>query len=113
MNLTDDYLLEHVSQDRANLQMGMYCIYLASGETLYHKMIKVSSIEKYLCNVAMLISPSQGSDPRYRLPTDRALAPDIKKILDPLKKWEELPNQRLYPRNASSATSPNKVRTPR
>ena len=94
MNLNDDYLLEHVSQERANYQMAMYAVYLSQGETLFFKSIKVSTIATYLRNAATLIKRVRGSNPRYQDPSDKSLAPIIRAVLDPLKKWEELPNRR-------------------
>lgn len=94
MNLADDYLLEKATQRRANMQLAMFAIHLAAGNTLYHKQVKSGTIATYLRNVAYLIKPLRGNDPRYVDPTDRALAPCIRGVLDPLKKWEGLPNRR-------------------
>lgn len=94
MNLTDDFLLEHVSQARATRQLGMYAVYLATGNTLFHKTVKSSTVATYLRNIATLVVTVRGLDPRYECPTDRGMAACITKVLNQMKKWEQLPKRR-------------------
>ncbi|KAI2501609.1 hypothetical protein MHU86_12880 [Fragilaria crotonensis] len=46
--LTDDWTLEHQSQERANLQLAMYATHLATGSTLMLRSVKASTINSYL-----------------------------------------------------------------
>ena len=94
MNLTDDMLLEKVSPRRATRQLAMYAVYLATGNTLFHKTVKSSTVATYLRNVATLIVPVRGLDPRYECPTDTKMSPCILKILNKMKTWEQLPKRR-------------------
>ena len=94
MNLHDDFLLEHVSPKRAARQLAMYAVYLATGNTLFHKTVKSSTVATYLRNVARLIKSVSGLDPRYDCPTDLKMSPGILKVLNQMKTWEQLPKRR-------------------
>ena len=94
MNLHDDFLLERVSQRRANLQLAAYAIYVGTGQALWCKTVKSATIATYLRNIALLVKKFRPIDPRYAAPTDRSLAPVIKHYLDNLKKWESIPDRR-------------------
>lgn len=94
MNLTDDFLLAKVSQERANAQIACYVNYMMMGNTLLFKIIKAASMATYVRNLATLIIPVRGNDPRYVCPTDRKMAPIITNQLDKVRKWESLPDRR-------------------
>ena len=94
MNLHDDFLLERVSQKRANLQLAAYAIYVGTGHSLWCRTVKSATIATYLRNIALLVKKFRPIDPRYAAPTDRSLAPVIKHYLDALKKWESIPDRR-------------------
>ena len=44
LNLTDDWTLEHQSQERANYQLALYATHLATGSTLHCRSLKSSTI---------------------------------------------------------------------
>lgn len=94
MNLTDDWLLEHQHQDRANFQLAMYATHLATGSTLHFRNVKASTIAGYLHDVATFLGRYRTVDPRFVSTTDTKLAPVIAKVLDEQKRWEQVPNRR-------------------
>jgi hypothetical protein len=94
LKLTDHLLLQNVSQDRRNWQMALYAVHLATGNSLYCKSIKATSITGYLRDVAKFLSRFSPVDPRYRSATDRTLAPCIKAVTDEVQRWEKVPDRR-------------------
>lgn len=94
LNLTDDWTLEHQSQERANYQLALYATHLATGSTLHCRSLKSSTIASYLLDVAKFIGRFRDVDPRFRSAADTRLAPAIAKVLEEQKRWETVPNRR-------------------
>ena len=94
LKLTDDWLLEDQSQERANLQLAMYATHLATGSTLHLRSIKASTISMYVFHIASLLGRVRSIDPRFVSASDTKLAPVIAKILAEQKRWETVPNRR-------------------
>lgn len=94
MKLTDDWLLETQSQERANLQLAMYATHLATGSNLHFQSIKSGTLATYLHNVATFLGRFRAIDPRFVSAADTRLAPVIKKVLDEQKRWETIPDRR-------------------
>jgi hypothetical protein len=92
--LTDDWTLEHQSQERANLQLAMYATHLATGSTLMLRSVKASTINSYLHDIATFLGQFRAIDPRFVSATDNKLAPVIGKVLVEQKRWETVPNRR-------------------
>jgi len=89
-----DFLLESRTHEGRNLVFAIYAVYLAEGETLVHRTIKVSTIVCYLLAAASLcrLSPSNPHDPRHSPATDKN-APILKKVLDECKRTEVIPDK--------------------
>jgi hypothetical protein len=94
LNLTDDWTLEHQSQERANYQLALYATHLATGSTLHCRSLKASTIASYLLDVAKFLGRFRDIDPRFRSTADTKLAPAIAKVLEEQKRWETVPNRR-------------------
>ena len=94
LNLTDDWTLEHQSQERANVQLALYATHLATGSTLYCRSIKSATINSYLTDVAKFIGRFREVDPRFTSSADTKLAPIIGKVLQEQRRWEVVPNRR-------------------
>ena len=94
MKLTDDWLLEDQSQERANLQLALYATHLATGSTLHFNSIKSGTINTYLLNVATFLGCYRTIDPRYVSAADTRLAPVIGRVISEQKRWETVPNRR-------------------
>ena len=94
LNITDDWTLEHQSQERANYQLALYATHLATGSTLHCRSLKSSTIASYLLDVAKFIGRFRDVDPRFRSAADTRLAPAIAKVLEEQKRWETVPNRR-------------------
>ena len=92
MNLTDDFLLAKVSQERANAQIACYVNYMMGNMLLFKIIIKAAAMATYVRNLVTLIIPSGGATLGYVCPTDRKMAPIITSQLDKVHKWEFLPN---------------------
>ena len=94
LNLTDDLFLQHVSQLRRNWQLALYAVHLATGNTVFCKSIKASTILAYLRDVAKFLSRFSPLDARYHSPHDKTLAPCIKAVTDEVARWEKIPDRR-------------------
>ena len=94
LNLTEDWTLEHQSQERANVQLALYATHLATGSTLYCRTIKSATINCYLTDVAKFLGRFRDVDPRFTSSADTKLAPVIGKVLQEQRRWEVVPNRR-------------------
>jgi hypothetical protein len=94
LKLIDDLFLQHVSQERRTWQLALYAIHLATGNTVFCKSIKASTITSYLRDVARFLGRFSPVDPRHRSDTDRTTAPCIKEVIDEVIRWEKVPDRR-------------------
>jgi hypothetical protein len=74
--------------------MGLYAVHLATGNNLFCKSIKSTTITSYLRDVAKFLSRFSPVDARYRSATDRTVVPSIKGVIDEVARWEKIPNRR-------------------
>ena len=94
LNLTDDWTLASLSQERANVQLALYATHLATGSTLHCRSIKAATINCYLTDVAKFLGRFREVDPRFTSSADSKLAPIIGKVLQEQRRWETVPNRR-------------------
>jgi hypothetical protein len=86
--------LKDVSQERRNWQLALYAVHLATGNNIFCKSIKASTITSYLRDVARFLGRFSPVDPRHRSATDNATALCIKEVTDEVIRWEKVPNRR-------------------
>ena len=94
LNLTDDWLLENQPQARANFQLAMYAMHLATGSTLKCQTIQSGTIKGYLHDVAKFLGRFRAINPRFVSATDTKLAPIIGKMIAEQKRWQTVQNRR-------------------
>jgi hypothetical protein len=94
MNLTDDWLLEEVTQVRRNWQLALYATHLATGSTLWLKSIKSATISKYLLDISKFLTRFHPIDTRKTDATTKSLAPCIQSVLTEVARWEGLVDKR-------------------
>jgi len=94
MEQPDDPLLEDVCQQRRVWQLALYAAHLATGSNIMCISMKAGTITAYIKDVASFLAPYSPVDPRFRVSTDRGLAPEIKAIIDEVKRWEGQPDRR-------------------
>ena len=94
MSLTDDWLLENVTQERRNWQMALYATHLATGSTLWLKSIKSSTIGKYLLDISKFLTRFHSIDTRKTDAASKSLAPCIQAVITEVARWESVPNKR-------------------
>ena len=93
----DDYTLEKSTDNRRGLlQLAMYAMHLATGNTLFCKTIKAATVKKYIQAAATFLSLF-GDTPRdYRRdnPSDAKLSPILSSVFAEMERWEDQPNRR-------------------
>jgi hypothetical protein len=94
MKLHDDYVLAHVPIQRANYQMALYTVHLATGNAVSCCAIKAATIETYLRNIAKLCGRSNPRDPRKSEQNGKAMCKQIQGVINEVKRWEDIPNRR-------------------
>ena len=94
MKLTDDWILEHQPQERANWQLAMYATHLATGSSLHCRSLKSSTIASYLHDIAKFLGRVRPIDPRFTSTADTSLAPVIAQVIAEQRRWETVPNRR-------------------
>jgi hypothetical protein len=82
VGLSDNLLLDNMSQARRNAQMALYAVHLTSGENLYCRAIKAVTIGNYSHDVAQFLARFLVVDVRNVGATQLRLAPVIQAILD-------------------------------
>lgn len=118
MRWNDDLLLEHSSTRRGNLQLAMYAMHLATGNTLLCKSIKSGTIKDYVFAAASFLSLfGKEVDHRRSTPTDKAFCPELQAVYREIERWEKVPNRRepftlemLTDIQSQATTEPNKAR---
>ena len=95
VKLTDDWRLQHQSQERANYQLALHAAaHLATGSLLHCRSLKAGTIRSYLLDVAKFLGRFRDIDPRFKSAADTKLAPAIAKVLAIVQRWELVPNRR-------------------
>ena len=92
----DDYFMLELDPIRAEQQLAMWAVHLSMGNSIYHRTIRLSTIEDYLRAVARKTATHHRHkrDPRKLNPTDGGFGPNVKSVLKELKRWEDVPNRR-------------------
>jgi hypothetical protein len=94
MSLTDDLCLSSAHVDRSVWQLAIHTAHSACGQSVSCRAIKSGTITKYLLSVAKFVMRGSPRDPRKRNQLGKGLAPEIQEVIDKVKRWEDVPNQR-------------------
>ena len=85
-------MLRHLSQQKRNLVVASYTVYLSNGATIKDILIKHATIKAYLDTLAKVCAKAKLIDlcrTKYG-----NLAPLVDKVLKQHKRWESIPNRR-------------------
>jgi hypothetical protein len=94
MRLDNDMSLTFISIHRCHWQLGLCAVHLAAGHAVSCRAVKAATMEKCLRNVAKFCARSNSCDPRKIDQSQKALALPIQKVLDEVKRWENIPSRR-------------------
>ena len=97
MKWTDNLLLEgdwEQLKKRGQWQLAMYALHLGTGNSIYCKQIKTSTIEQYVFAAASFISLFTGVDYRKDNPQDRKMGHILGPVYRDLRKYEAIPDRR-------------------
>jgi hypothetical protein len=72
----------------------LYAAHLATGNNLFCRSIKASTMLSYLRDVAKFLGRFLDVDARHRTSTDSTLAPCIKAVTNEVIRWEKIPDCR-------------------
>jgi hypothetical protein len=90
MNITDNWLLQNVSQTRRHWQLASYAAHLATGHTLLCKSIKADTVSKQIKHIADFHGQF-GPDPRKLQSADAKISP---LIINEVRHLERIPHLR-------------------
>ena len=115
----DDYFMLEIDKDRAQQQLAAFAIHLSMGNNVYYKRLKASTIQSYINDVARIPAVYRGLDLRKDNPLDSLMGKDLKAVIDELKRYDDIPNQRepftpamlLYLIAQAKDTSPDSLET--
>jgi hypothetical protein len=80
---------------RGNLQFALYAYHLATGNTLFCRSIKVSTIKKYLHNIAAFFRKFGPRERDFRMTEGTTtFIPELSKLFTELQRWESVPDRR-------------------
>ena len=97
MRWDDNLTLEGTEDElavRGQLQLSMYAVHLAGGNSIHCKSIKSSTIEQYLLAASTLLSSFTGLDYRKDNPTDRQFGAVLTSVLKDIRRFEAMPDRR-------------------
>ena len=86
-----------LSPDRRAAQLALYALHLASGHSLQCRTLKAATVSKYIFDVASMITPLIGMDPRRTLPDSPKLVPQLQLVFEEMRKWERVSDKRREP----------------
>jgi len=91
----DDPMMAAMCHRRKNLQMCMYTIHLATGNSLWCRRIKAGTIKQYVLDVARFLARAgeHPIDPRKTL-DQTGMDPTLQNIYKELERWEKVPDRR-------------------
>jgi len=95
MKWTDNWLLMADEPDpavRGQLQLAMYAVHLATGNSIYCKMIKATTIDNYVLAASTFLAFFTGQDFCKDLPTDSLMGHLLRPVLKDLHTYESVPN---------------------
>jgi hypothetical protein len=78
------------------MQFALYAHYLASGNTLHCQSVKLSTIKKYMLNIAVFFKRFGKQERDFRMQDDKntTLIPELTKLYAELQRWESVPDRR-------------------
>lgn len=79
---------------RCQLQLGMYAMNLATGNTLFCRQTKSTSVKNYIQDITSFVALLCQRDICKMNATDVKFSPLIFSVYDELKRWEDVPNRR-------------------
>ena len=97
MKWTDNLLLEGDGpeiKERGQWQLAMYALHLSTGQSIYCKRIRASTIEQYVYAAATFLLTHTGVDFRKDNPTDTNMGHILAPVYRDLKSYEAVPNRR-------------------
>ena len=97
MKWTDNWLLTGDEPDlalRGQLQLAMYAVHLATGNSIYCKRIKATTVDNYVLAASTFLAFFTGRDFRKDLPTDSSMGHLLGPVLKDLRSYESVPNRR-------------------
>ena len=97
MNWTDDFLLERDTPDtvlRGQVQLALYAIHLASGNNIFCKSLRCSTIEQYVLAASSFLAQFSGLDYRKDASSDIRMGHLLAPIYKEIKRYETVPNRR-------------------
>jgi hypothetical protein len=74
--------------------MALYTVHLATGNSVPCRSIEAATITKYLLSIAKFCARSNPRDPRKLEQTNKALAPEIQRVINEVQRWENIPDRR-------------------
>ena len=97
MKWTDNWLLTGDDPDlalRGQLQLAMYAVHLATGNSIYCKRIKATTVEQYVLAAATFLAFFTGADFRKDRPADTNMGHLLAPVYKDLRSYESVPNRR-------------------
>ena len=97
MKWTDNWLLIGDEPDlalRGQLQLAMYAVHLATGNSIYCKRIKASTVEQYVLAASTFLAFFTGTDFRKDRPTDSSMGHLLGPVYRDLRSYESVPDRR-------------------
>jgi len=97
MKWTDNWLLIGDDPDlamRGQLQLAMYAIHLATGNSIYCRRIKAATVEQYVVAAATFLAHFTGRDFRKDLPTHSSMGHLLGPVYRDLRSYESVPERR-------------------
>jgi hypothetical protein len=90
----DDYFMEHVTTQRAQLQLAMFAIHLSLGNNVFCKRIRLGTIKDYIFTVAQVTASFREVDVRKDNQLSKEMGSFLKAVYDEIKRYEDEPNRR-------------------
>jgi len=94
---TGNWLLTDDEPDlavRGQLQLAMYAVHLATGNSIYCKRIKATTVDNYVLAASTFLAFFTGRDFCKDLPTDSSMGHLLRPALKDLHTYESVPNRR-------------------
>ena len=97
MKWTDNWLLIGDDPDlamRGQLQLAMYAVHLATGNSIYCQRIKAATVEQHVVVAATFLAHFTGRDFRKDLPTNSSMGHLLGPVYRDLRSYESVPERR-------------------
>jgi hypothetical protein len=90
----NDCALADVSIERANIQLAVCAVHLATGNAVLCRAIKAGTIETHLRNITKFCGRANPRNPRKSDQTAEPVCKQMQSVVKEVKRWEDIPNQR-------------------